>query len=258
MSLTRIFQIGMPQMAVGCLSENWLLKELGSLHWDTLCNSLRCESNELIDSRGHRLYATFVRIRLELEGALSKFREGDELRFDIEMQRFGRSTLQSTITITSSWATGIAILLSTFSVRTDSRNSSLVKSEPVGEYRDMPSALEAPMFLTEYSAIRAKHAKRNLQDITDRKSDSYPINPFTDSNGANLLYFAAYQSIADFLSLPEAADLHTRRRDIFYFRNSELTDSICRYPLSSEECLLFRCSDGECIAFISTLKEPTR
>ena len=31
--MKRVVQVGMPQMALGCLSENWLLKELGDLHW---------------------------------------------------------------------------------------------------------------------------------------------------------------------------------------------------------------------------------
>src|SRR5947207_15582255 len=95
----RQFSIGMPQMAVGCLSENWLLKELGSLHWDRLCASLNANSQSLKDSQGRRLYATFVRVRLDLDDNLAAFREGDELRLSIEMNRFGRSTILSNILI---------------------------------------------------------------------------------------------------------------------------------------------------------------
>jgi probable biosynthetic protein (TIGR04098 family) len=56
--MKRTVQVGMPQMALGFLSENWLLKELGDLHWDKLCNSLQRKSNDLVDSQGRRLYAT--------------------------------------------------------------------------------------------------------------------------------------------------------------------------------------------------------
>ena len=79
--MKRVVQVGMPQMALGCLSENWLLKELGDLHWETLCSSLQRSSNDLVDSQDRRLYATFVRIGFELDGTLKDFPEGDELTF---------------------------------------------------------------------------------------------------------------------------------------------------------------------------------
>jgi probable biosynthetic protein (TIGR04098 family) len=50
--MKRTVQVGMPQMALGYLSENWLLKELGDLHWDKLCSSLQRKSNDLVDSQG--------------------------------------------------------------------------------------------------------------------------------------------------------------------------------------------------------------
>jgi probable biosynthetic protein (TIGR04098 family) len=246
----------MPQMAAGCLSENWLLKELGSLHWDTLCNSLGLKSGEIADARGSRLYATFVRIRLELTKPLTAFLEGDELSLSITMLRFGQSTLQSTIEINSNGVGGAATLLSTFSVRATEGANTLTKSEPVGEYRDIPSVLVPPPFLSEYSSIRAQYGKRILDETSRACSSPYRINPFVDSNGANLLYFAAYQSIADFLALrSDECQMHTSVRDIFYFRNSELTDSIHRVALSPAESLLFRASDGTCIAFLSSTKD---
>src|SRR5215467_6215679 len=94
---SRHIRIGMPQMALGCLSENWLLKELGDLHWDRLCHSLRSKSSEITDSAGRRLYATFVRVRVSLERTLAAFTEGDELRLGIQITRFGRSSVLSTI-----------------------------------------------------------------------------------------------------------------------------------------------------------------
>ena len=108
----------MPQMAAGCLSENWLLKELGSLHWDALCSSLGRRSQDLTDADGRRLYSTFVRVRLQLDGTLADFREGDNLHLDIEMCRFGRSTLLSRISISSSSSSGNVEMMSTFSFRT--------------------------------------------------------------------------------------------------------------------------------------------
>ena len=96
----------------------------------------------------------------------------------------------------------------------------------------------------------------------------YHLNPFTDSNGANLLYFAAYQSMADLLTLrnhSDEVDVFMKQRDIYYFRNSDLTDAVYLEGLArtgtaaagrvDSQNLLFRASDGECLAYISTVKQ---
>lgn len=264
--MNRTIQVGMPQMALGCLSENWLLKELGDLHWDKLCHSLRRPSNDLVDSQDRRLYATFIRIRIELEESLKAFPEGDEINFSIDMSRFGRSTVQSTIAIAGKYSTGTATLLTTFSVRTSEGRNALMKSEPAGEYHDIESATDISAFMTEYFDIRAEHGKR-VNEVEPQSPAAYQINPYTDSNGANLLYFAAYQNVADFLALrhyPDEVDLVTKQRDIYYFQNSDLTDAISLQPTRAEgapgliegQNLLFRASDGACLAYMSTIKEP--
>ena len=264
--MKRTVRVGMPQMALGYLSENWLLKELGDLHWDKLCSSLQRQSSDLVDSQGRRLYATFVRICVELDGTLKDFPEGDEMNFAIDMSRFGRSTVQSTIAIEGRHSSGKATLLTTFSVRTREDSNALMKSEPAGEYQDIDSASDVSPFLTEYSAIRSEYG-RSTGENQPKPSDVYRINPFTDSNGANLLYFAAYQSVADFLALrryPDEADLFMKQRDIHYFRNSDLKDAIYLEPLSRTRSdigrvdgqnLLFSASNSECLAYTSTIKE---
>jgi probable biosynthetic protein (TIGR04098 family) len=174
--IERTIRIGMPQMAGGCLSENWLLKELGSFHWDYLCNALRRKSHELADTEGRRLYATFVRVRLELEGTLENFHEGDDLRLNIQMARFGRSSLLSTIKIKSNTSSAMGILMSTFSFRTQENNTSLAKSEPADDYdSSITQLVEAPRFFTEYSEIRKRFGKRNRNGA----ATGYQINPFT-------------------------------------------------------------------------------
>jgi probable biosynthetic protein (TIGR04098 family) len=256
----RVIRIGMPQMALGYLSENWLLKELGSLHWDYLCSSMKTKSNEVLDSQGRRLYATFVRVRVTLEDNLSAFDEGDDLHMSVTMSRFGRSSAQSAVKFESNTSSGTAILLSTFSFRTAANNTALAKSEPRLDFDDSIRHLsDPPIFLTEYSAIRKQYGKMRCEDLS---IPAYRINPYSDSNGANLLYFASYQSIHDFL-LP-LTEYCTKSRDIFYFKNCNLTDSVFRTPAvglaQSEQQvesndILFRGSDGESIAFVSTLKE---
>lgn len=265
--MKRTVQVGMPQMALGCLSENWLLKELGDLHWETLCGSLRRSSNTLVDSQDRRLYATFVRIRIELDGTLKNFPEGDEIDFSVDMTRFGRSTVQSAIAIEGRKSAGTATLLTTFSVRAREGSNALMKSEPAGEYHGIESASDLSSFFTDYSSVRSEYGRRRSQG-EPQPAGMYHFNPFTDSNGANLLYFAAYQSMADLLTLrkhSDEVDVFTKQRDIYYFRNSDLTDAVYLEGLArtgtaaeggvESQNLLFRASDGECLAYISTVKQ---
>lgn len=265
--MKRTVQVGMPQMALGSLSENWLLKELGDLHWESLCNSLGRSSSTLVDSQDRRLYATFVRIRLEFEDTLKGFPEGDEITFSADMTRFGRSTVQSDIAIEGRNSSGSATLLTTFSVRAREGSNALMKSEPVGEYREMEAASDLSSFFTEYSSIRSEYG-RSTSRGEPPPDGLYRVNPYTDSNGANLLYFAAYQSMADLLTLrrhSDAVDVFTKRRDICYFRNSDLADAVYLENLATtgtaaegmvdSQDLLFRASDGECLAYISTVKQ---
>ena len=264
--MKRTVAVGMPQMALGSLSENWLLKELGDLHWEQLCTSLGRSSNDLVDSKDRRLYATFVRIRIDLEGTLRDFPEGDVIDFDTETTRFGRSTVQSTIKIAGGRSAGTATLLTTFSVRANEGSNALLKSEPAGEYTGIEPASELSEFFTGYSAVRSEYG-RSRSANEPQPEDLYHFNPFTDSNGANLLYFAAYQSMADLLTLrihPDEVDVFMKQRDIYYFRNSELTDSVYLQPVERTRDaagrvegrnLLFRASDGECLAYMTTIKE---
>jgi probable biosynthetic protein (TIGR04098 family) len=53
----------MPQLQWGGLSEHWLLKELGDMHWSLITAGLGTTSDKVTDSAGERLYAAFVRLR---------------------------------------------------------------------------------------------------------------------------------------------------------------------------------------------------
>ncbi|MDT5091104.1 MAG: hypothetical protein QOH60_467 [Mycobacterium sp.] len=263
--MKRSVKVNMPQMALGCLSENWLLKELGDFHWAKLCSSLGRGSRDLVDSQGRRLYATFVHIRIDLDSDLTAFPEGDEITFGIEMTRFGRSTVQSTITFEGEKSAGSATLLTTFSVRANEGSNALLKSEPIGEFQDVVEATDISPFFSEYSTVRSEYG-RSEPKHEPRPDEIYSINPYTDSNGAGLLYFAAYQSIADLLVLrqfPDEFDIHTKLRDIYYFKNCDLTDAMYLEPVSrittesgavDGQYLLYRASDGACLAFMSTIK----
>ena len=122
----------------------------------------------LVDSQDRRLYATFVRIRIELDGTLKNFPEGDEIDFSVDMTRFGRSTVQSSIAIEGRESAGTATLLTTFSVRAREGSNALMKSEPAGEYHGIESASDLSSFFTGYSSVRSEYGRRRSQGEPQR------------------------------------------------------------------------------------------
>ena len=85
----RKLKLNIPQLLSGGLSENWLLKELGDVHWAMISESLGTKSNEIIDSNGERLYASFVRLQWEANETFFSFKENDMIEFEGELSLYG-------------------------------------------------------------------------------------------------------------------------------------------------------------------------
>ena len=278
----RTIAINMPQMALGGLSESWLFKELGDIHWSMTCDALQSESDKLTDELGNRLYATFVRVRIESSAHLKKFRENERLEFQSRLSRFGRSMFFSDLTVSGEDKQLNVSLMTTFSLR-QSDNKSLLKGEP-----RIPADCTAhvfdslPQFAEQYREMR-KGALRELtlgnEKFTAAKDlifeTVYGMNPYLDLNGVNLLYFAAYPMISDLCELEfikrKRPDLSGQRwpfkastvaRDVFYYGNCDLDDRIVfgvnSFALEDGRCKiatsLFRESDRQLIANIFTVK----
>ncbi|NJM28783.1 MAG: hypothetical protein HC855_00375 [Rhizobiales bacterium] len=180
----RNHHINMPQMALAGLSESWLFKELGDLHWSMITAGLKCASSELKDGEGNRLYATFTRFSLRLKKPLLQFRENDALDLSGRMSRYGAGVFLSETDIGGS---GTANIMSSFSKRGEAgSNMSLLKGQP-----DIPSdckisaLAEAPDFAKAYRERRAAAPPAPLFEC------EYDIIPQHDINGVGLLYFAA-------------------------------------------------------------------
>src|SRR5262249_18297709 len=95
----RVYQLNMPQMALGGLSELWLFKELGDLHWSLITHGLRTPPSRLKDAGGNRLYATFTRLQLSSNAGLAAYAENETLTIDAEMSRYGAGIFFSDATI---------------------------------------------------------------------------------------------------------------------------------------------------------------
>jgi len=269
-------------MAVEALSENWLLKELGNLHWEMICNGLHTKSFDLKNDTGNRLYATFVRIRIRCAGSLKSFRENDHVELSGNINRFGNSMYFSEIGFESADSKINAELMTTFSIRDAVDNTRLAKSEPDVAVNDVEKLKKFPAFGNEYRLVKKGILKElKHEDLVFEVSDEikfeteYELNPYYDLNGVNLLYFAAYPIINDVCEArffnkktPKKRweqNYYTSYKDILYYANCNIDDRII-YQMNdyktindNEDMLisstLRRKSDGAIIARIFSVKK---
>lgn len=247
-----VYKINMPQMAVGGLSENWLFKELGDVHWDMLTSGLGVPSYDLIDDLGNRLYATFVRFRYSSKNSFKQFKENETLSKSSSMNRFGESMYFSNHNISNERQSLDINLMTTFATRGND-NTKLTKGKPGGILLNgIEEVYNFPLFGSEYKSLRKEELSNLRFGNYEFKFDSnvefetdYFLNPYLDLNGVNLLYFAAYPVISDYcesiymdsINMLEkgnywAQSAYTVFKDVFYFNNCNITDTVV-YRLNS-------------------------
>jgi probable biosynthetic protein (TIGR04098 family) len=268
--------IGMPQLGPYGLSENWLLRHLGDLHWQMICEGLGELSRDIRDEQGHRLYASFIRVMWSATEPLSRFGESDSLSGTMKMVRYGDGLFDSETTLEVAGASLTMRMASLFSRREkEDSNEKLLPATPlVPAGCAIPDLELVPQFVSDHRLLRTgRLASLPLRgetfDLAEATAETvrYPINGYFDFNGANLLYFASYPTIADIcLSRTEAVraigferfvtKFSPLARDTFYFGNADLNDAIdcAMTPLAKRDgrvgCRadMTRTSDGQLIA----------
>lgn len=274
LSKNDIVEIGMPQMANSALSDSWLLKYFGNIHWEMLSEGFNTKSSEFSDENGNRLYATFVRINYST-ASLGNFKENEVIEFNAKIEGYGESTYLSNILGTCNGKEIVANLLTIFSIRANDNNNEIHKGNSELISDTICQLAGVPIVLNEYRLLR----KSLVDSVSSIYGDfpvteeiiftcHYDLNPFHDINGVGLLYFAAYPIISDFCLLNYMKDKvgtsgHTVYRDIFYFANCN-SDDIIIFQLNYFEIQgnivktltsLFRQSDTKIIAKILTVKQ---
>jgi len=263
----RVYNLNMPQMALGGLSELWLFKELGDIHWSLITKGLRTPSSHLKDAEGNRLYATFTRFQLSSTAGLAAYHENESLTIDAGMSRYGAGIFFSEAAIRGDERSARARIMSSFSRYGEAgANTSLTKGQPeIPADCEIPALADLPEFGQQYRARRSEKLPAAIFECP------YEIMPTHDINGVGLLYFAAYPSINDICAMryggrAVATDFSTRHRDMFYFANCDpdetLTYRLHRWSAEQDrielEETISRTSDGILMAYAATVKERIR
>lgn len=248
------YALGMPQMLLGGLSERWLLKEAGDIHWRMVCGDLGVPSGKLTGDEGERLYASFMRIRMESSVPLSCYGENEVLEHASELSRFGDKRFFTAQTFRG--ASGeVRVEMATVFVSRESDNKSLARATPQQlVHSRCHSHPVLPPFGQGFQKLRRVAFEETAPvgavvqlggvdfDWSDHSLDTrgYVVNPYYDLNGVGLLYFASYPRIHDVceahylneqlrragLAGEAAMQLGPVARDTYYFGNADAGDEL--------------------------------
>lgn len=227
-------RLGMPQLNLNGLSETWLLKEAGDVHWRLIADLAGRDRPDFRDETGEPVYAAFCAV--SSEGlALDRFREHDELVIASTIRQVSRTRFASRHTLMrGSEPAGTVDLLSVFVRRQRAGGNRTIAKVCLPEFVAPPGE----GVVTPIAALSDRLRKSGWQDHRGFKRTEFsshaPVRfrpcPAQDFNGAGLLYFAAYQEFADraeweLLDLP-VEGVSTVSRDIVFRGNIEPGETI--------------------------------
>lgn len=219
-------RIGMPELCRAGLSENWLWKACGHRHWLALAQAHGQDTADFRDALGERLYPAFTSVRIE-DARLRAAAEHDLLNFEVELSRIGRTRYRSRTTVRTAQAGVATLILESAFVRRTRRGENRSAARTVVA---RPCRLLPPLTPQRPTAASEPGGFSQL-GAADKDELLFDPVPHEDFNGADFLYFAAFQAIIDraewqWFRRCEPL-LVTAERQIVYFGNIELGDRVC-------------------------------
>jgi probable biosynthetic protein (TIGR04099 family) len=230
-----VYSVGMPNTSAGGLSENWMLKEAGHLHWQALGDRFGFDSQDFKDGTGRRLYAAFIALQLK-NARLSMVGEGATLKIATNLTRVSKARFSSRHVVTCDDRMIAEIeLISTFVARSIvSDNRSVARTDLIQDLQiDSTDDVVTPLYVLSQKFRKQQWIEHNGffrgQPRSERTISFRPC-PSNDFNGADFLYFANFQMFADRAEWEWNVDA-TRvspisSREIFYAGNIDIGDRI--------------------------------
>lgn len=217
-------RLGMPHLALRGLSEGWLMKQLGDVHWQMLAERLGRPPSAVEDREGNRVYAAFRQLRLEA-ARLHLAREDDALLLRSRLWRLSRTQLISQHRLAiggeavGGEGLGTVTLVSAFIRREGGSNRRVCRVE-------VPGLAELPL----WEGFQPEPPPQAAEEGEALPDFAFTPCPVEDFNGAGFLYFPAYAGIAEralHAARPALAlASHPRERLVRFHANIDPGDSV--------------------------------
>lgn len=218
--------LGMAELGLSDLSQGWLLRRAGDVHWRLIADAIGIDAPDFRDARGRRVYAAFCAVSLSLAG---RARPGEALEIRSTLGALSRSRLLSRhVLVVGGRAAGRVEMISAFLAHgRPGANRSLLRTAPLGL---PPLAPIASSFGAAAQALAKTERPHLGVSFGEEPSRLGLIRPApADFNAVGLLYFPSYPELADRArwsldaAPPPAGPV---RRDIVYLGNIDLGETI--------------------------------
>ncbi len=211
------YQLGVPHMLSGRLSENWLMKELGDILWNMIAKGLQVPIDSIVDDDGERLYASLIRSSLisKRGEGLQSFNEGECILIKSQLTQyktkmfFIRSIITDKKKKIELEVYSVAVLAKKTCNNKISNKKKIVIQNTVSKVpllKSLPEEvknhfkLKNHILISDNEVISDTHQfyGLNFKITTDAiYTCDYEIDPYDDISGIGVLYCASYSKISD-------------------------------------------------------------
>ena len=186
--------LGMPELNYCGLSESWLVRRAGHMHWDLMARTLRVPTHQIVDQDGERLYAAFLSVQVDATGLVT-VGENDAVDAVHTLQAFSPPYAVSETTLFRADHPGAGYLAKVTLLSTFIRRAAAGDNRQVA--KSIPRASTGATFgQASIHALRRQHRALRAAPAVSGDRFDYAICPELDLNGAGFLYFAAFVDIA--------------------------------------------------------------
>lgn len=179
--------LGMPHLVPGGLSELWLLRELGHIHWLILADILGQKPSHVTDRQGRRVYAAFRQLNVE---AAEFHRAQEDGRLDIvsTLSRLSRTQVLSRHDLCIDGRSAGSVHLVSVFIRRDQEGSNRKVSRIDVDGLDVLSQNRD----FQLKSVVLHRSETCREDSNFIGSFAFAPCPQEDFNGAGFLYFSSY------------------------------------------------------------------
>ncbi|WP_244600800.1 Pnap_2097 family protein [Agrobacterium sp. LAD9] len=247
-------RLGMAEMGYRGLSEQWLLRRAGDLHWRLIARAMGQKDAVFTCAAGEPLYAAFCATSLSFSRPeLPQL--GAMLTLGADLYRMGHGRLASLQRIAvGAQEIGRVVLISTFVGRLKSgSNRSIVRRAPT-VLAIPPEAPFSVKRMAHWAGVVTRCAMNETFDWPDQEGIRRILPcPSVDFNAAGLLYFPSFSALAERALFEAGETAHTTAsRHVVYMGNVEPGEGIKVgfRRLASGKDIVLRGEDDRFLAFI--------
>lgn len=228
--ISTVRELGMPELALGGLSESWLLKQCGDQHWRLLARLCGSSPEALADSLGNRLYPSVLACSLGGSG-LHGFAEGAKVTISSRMEVVHLSRAVSSHEIVQNRPDArVAVTILSQLVRRVDSNARLVRGD-TNSTQSPPEFGDMTGHALHQERMQAAAKASSASDSAPEVCGTFEPCPSADFNGAGLFYFAQYPEVVDRIEWScrralRCTPVATLSRSTFYFGNLDPGDSV--------------------------------